>query len=101
MQDDLEFKYAIALNAANREYIDTEGNLDRAVIAALESDRIDDLPMIEQVEVLAWSLYTEYCINEDIQNPHYNSRPCNWEGVQKNTWMNIARRAILMMQFAR
>ncbi len=96
----LEEKYALAISVAEKEYNDTEGDLTRAVIAALESDRIDDLPTVDQIEILAWNLYLEWCVGEEITRPN-GLLPCNWEHVQKSTWVNIARRAIHMMEFAR
>lgn len=98
--DDQQYKYAIPIAVAEREYNDTEGDLTRAVIAALDSDRINDLPSIDQIDILAWNLYQQYCVDEDIQNPNYG-RPVNWEHVNKTTWRNIARRAIHMMEFAK
>lgn len=100
MIDDQQYKYAVAIDAAEREYSDTEGDLTRTIIAALDSDRVNDLPSVDQIEILAWNLYQQYCIDEDIQHPHYG-RPVNWEHVSKTTWKNIALRAIQMMEFAR
>ena len=100
IDEDLGYKYATPLREAEKAYCDTEGDLDSAVLAALECDRVNDLPSVDQIEILAWNLYMEYCIGEDIQRVPYG-RPVNWEHVKKSTWTNIARRAIQMMEFAR
>lgn len=95
----LEQKYAVAIEVAEKEYRDTEGDLTRATIAAMESDRVDDLPTVDQLEILAWNLYLEWCVGEERTRPN-GLLPCNWEHIQKSTWVNIARRAIHMMDFA-
>ncbi len=95
----LEQKYATAVEVAEKEYRNTEGDLTRAIISAMESDRVDDLPTIDQVEILAWNLYLEWCVGEGITRPN-GLLPCNWEHIHKSTWVNIARRAIHMMDFA-
>lgn len=100
INDDTKYKYATPIAVGEHEYNNTEGNLDAAIVAALECDRVNDLPTIDQVDILAWNLYQQYCIDEDIQNTTYG-RPINWEHVNKTTWRNIARRAIHMMEFAR
>lgn len=100
IDEDLGYKYATPLQQAEKAYRDTEGDLDSAVIAALECDRVSDLPSVDQVEILAWNLYMQYCVDEDIQRVPFG-RPVNWEHVRKSTWINIAQRAIQMMEFAR
>lgn len=95
-----EQKYYAPLQAAWTTYNDTEGDLEAAIIAALQSDRLDDLPTSDAIEILAFSLYLEWCIAEQITQPN-GLLPINWEHARKSTWVNLARRAIHMMEFAR
>ncbi len=103
MTDALKSKYEFAIEAGEKAYTDTEGNLERAIVAALEDwegDKINDLPTVDQIEILAQNLYLEWCVGEEITQPN-GLLPCNWEHVKKSMWVNIARRAIHMMEFAR
>ena len=96
-------KYEAEIAIAEREYRDTEGDLTRAVIAALchkDADSIDHLPSIDQSEIMAWELYTlHHRLKGEWQSDY--APPKNWEGVHKQRWIKMANHAMMLMNFAR